>query len=469
METGPGVIAALRAEGGGWKTPLALFVGTLVVYAAFAYDRLGGPSEDNHFAYLAESFLAGSLEMQRPAPHGNDWATLEILRWEDGAELRGIWQDRRERVFRDLQGELHALDPARLRSADASRVQYVSFPPMPAVLMLPAVAFKGIEASDVHLTLVLAALNVVLLYWLLTLLRLRGYTARSQRDNLWLTLFFAFGSVHLWCSVLGQVWFTALVVGITFTLLYVMAALDARHPFWAGVFLACAFATRTPLLFSVLFFAWMFFLPGGRLRADWGARFWRDGLLFAAAPLAVGLALMAMNHARFASYTEFGHIYLAAGQIPRIKEYGLFHPIFINRNLASMFALVPHWVGEAPWILVSRHGLAIWFTMPALLLLFRSLPSTSRAESSLRWAVGATTLVIALPHVLYQNTGWEQFGYRFAMDYLVYLVLLLALGRRPIDRWFQAAVVFGVVVNAFGAVTFKRMPRFYTNSWFPYG
>ena len=58
--------------------------------------------------------------------------------------------------------------------------------------------------------------------------------------------------------------------------------------------------------------------------------------------------------------------------------------------------------------------------------------------------------------VLYQNTGWEQFGFRFVLDFLPYLIVLLALARWPLSRWFKGAVVVGILVNAFGAVTFQR-------------
>jgi hypothetical protein len=78
-----------------------------------------------------------------------------------------------------------------------------------------------------------------------------------------------------------------------------------------------------------------------------------------------------------------------------------------------------------------------------------------------------TVLVCVVPGVFYQNTGYEQFGFRFALDYMVYLVMLLAVGRHPITRGFKASVVFGALVNLFGAVTFKRFQQFYTNRFFP--
>ena len=47
-----------------------------------------------------------------------------------------------------------------------------------------------------------------------------------------------------------------------------------------------------------------------------------------------------------------------------------------------------------------------------------------------------------------------QFGYRFSLDYTPYLFLLLAIGARPMSRWFWALALFGVAVNAWGALVF---------------
>ena len=443
------------------KAPLIVFALAAMVFAAFAGDRVTSASPDNHFAYLADSYLHGTLEMRVDPPHGNDWASYQILTLASGQELRGIWWDRGERKFLDLEGNLYVIDQHDMRGATQDRVSFVSFPPMPAVLMLPGVALFGLDFNDVLFTIFFAALNAALMYVLLRRITLGGRTKLYPGDAFWLTAMFAVGTAHLWCSVQGAVWFTALVVGVTFTLLYMLASIDARRPFLAGLCLACAFATRTPLLFSVVFFAAFFFFPGGRLRRDWGKTFWRDGLLFVAAPLVVGITLLVLNYMRFHHLSEFGHTYLANGQIQRIKDYGLFNVHFLSLNLTALFALVPKFQPDAPYIVVSRHGLAIWFTTPALLYLAAQRPIESDADRLWRRAAQATVFVIFIPHIFYQNTGWVQFGYRFSMDYIAYLTLLLALGRAELTRWFKAAVVLGIGINAFGAITFGRLGQFY--------
>ena len=69
--------------------------------------------------------------------------------------------------------------------------------------------------------------------------------------------------------------------------------------------------------------------------------------------------------------------------------------------------------------------------------------------------------MVALPSLLYQNSGWFQFGYRFSLDYTVLLIMLLAIGGRPLGRPFKGLVVLAIAINLFGALTFGRDHRFY--------
>ena len=135
-------------------------------------------------------------------------------------------------------------------------IRYVSFPPFPAVLMVPFVAVWHLNFNDVLFSVLWAAANPVLLFLLLRRLARRGLSRRTEIDDLWLTLLFGVGSVYWFCSVLGQVWFTAHVIGVTLCLAYVWASLDAARPALAGLFLGFGFATRTPLGFMFPLFVW---------------------------------------------------------------------------------------------------------------------------------------------------------------------------------------------------------------------
>jgi hypothetical protein len=76
-------------------------------------------------------------------------------------------------------------------------------------------------------------------------------------------------------------------------------------------------------------------------------------------------------------------------------------------------------------------------------------------------ALCAAIVPVMALNLMYQNSGWIQFGYRFALDYLPLVFALLALGGRRFGAGFLALAVFAFSVCTFGAVTFDRMPQFY--------
>ena len=95
--------------------------------------------------------------------------------------------------------------------------------------------------------------------------------------------------------------------------------------------------------------------------------------------------------------------------------------------------------------------MSILLSTPALLWLL-----WPRRKTHLRGAIWLTVIAITIPILLYQNTGWEQFGYRFILDVLPYLVIALALGGRALTRPLKSLILVGVVVNVIGAATFQR-------------
>jgi hypothetical protein len=269
---------------------------------------------------------------------------------------------------------------------------------------------------------------------------------------------FAFGSVYFYSSVLGQVWYTAHIVATVLACLFVHAAIDARHPIWAGLCLGGLVLTRPQMGFFGIFYLYeLWRVSDGNRRKVLG------GLVQIGIPVVLLGAVGAwFNWARFRSFTEFGHFYLNVRWTDRIQRYGLFNYHFLSRNLAAAFTLTPKILAKPPWIQVPWHGLSMLITTPALLYLL-----WPRQKGGLHRALWATAAPIALMSFLYQNDGWVQFGFRFSIDYLILLIMLLAIGNRPITRTWKALIVAGIVVNAFGAITFGRMWQFYSDTFFP--
>ena len=428
-----------------YRAHLILFGVGFVVFGTTAYDRMRRQSTDPHFALQADAWLHGRLSIDPANKKGDDWCTVETVTLDDGSRVRGRRMGS-GRVFRTTTGD--DIPIARVQGPGEMTL-YVSFPPFPAVLMVPQAIIHGHYANDVWLTVIVAALVLPLCFSVLRRLSAAQLSERSPSDDIWLVIALAFGTVLFFSAVQGRVWFTAHVVGVAVALAYIWCCIEARHPIGAGVCLGLAAITRTPMAFMFplfVFEAWR--MGGGRdnLRAIalTCARF--------AAPVAViAVAAMAHNYARFDDPLEFGHRYLAVVQQAQIEAHGMFDYSYLSRNLTVAFTLLPELSSSAPYVVVSGHGLAMWFTTP---LLFYVL--WPRTKGPLHRPVWVCVALVAVPTLFYQNSGWLQFGYRFSLDYIALLFVLIAIGGRPLGRIGKGLIVAGIVINLFGAVTFAR-------------
>lgn len=445
-----------------YRIPLVLFVVGLLGFGAVAGARLSRQSTDPHFVLLADAWLHGSLHIDPAKKRGDDWAVLETVRLDDGREVSGRRLSTRK-SFRVAGGDEIPLTRVQ-RTVD--RRFYVSFPPVPALLMLPAAAIWGDRANDVIPTAVVAALVLPLAFLVLRRLAEAGASpappgsspgfmaGRTPAQDIWLVLALGFGTVFYFAAVQGRVWYTAHVVGVALALAYASCAIEARRPILAGLFLGLAAMTRTPMAFMFPLFAleaWR--VHGGRQHLGRVLRAWAA---FAAPIVVIAIAGMIHNYLRFAEPTEFGHSYLAVRQQAQMEAHGMFAFHYLSRNLAVAFALLPRLSAAPPYIAISGHGLALWFTTPILLLLL-----WPRERPPLHRTLWLTVALVAVPTLFYQNSGWFQFGYRFALDYMVFLFMLLAIGGRPLTRTVKALIIAGVLINLFGAITFHRDHRFY--------
>lgn len=418
----------------------ALYLGLLLIYALVAGKaRLTEHTPFNHFALLAEGWLDGRLDLGRSPPayaQGNDFA-----------QYKGKW--------------------------------YVTFPAFPGLLLLPLVAVAGSaeRVRDAQFFVWLAPLAPVLLFMVLEKLRALGLSARTTWQSLLLSLSFALGSVYFFTAVQGTVWFAAHVVAGGLGAAFLYWSIGIASPTYAalaGFVLGLGFWTRPQLLFAAPLFTyevWRRCRPAtGESRRreastsdssasplwrwawlrglDW-TRFVRLHLAFAL-PLLLLLGLAALhNWLRFDAPLDFGYRHLRVAWQGRIEQWGLWHYHYLAKNLGVVLTGMP-WVKPFQ---INMHGLALWITTPAYLWLVWPKP-----ERKLFGALLVAALGVALPGLLYQNTGWLQFGYRFSNDYAVFLFAALALCGRRFGWLFWTALVWALMVNTFGAITFDREP-----------
>jgi len=460
----------------GGRAFLLLFLIFAAIYLAASGARLRQHSPYNHYVYLAEGWLHGRLALAGPPPNENDWAKVDVLTLHDGRVLKGLYGTRTGGPadrFYPFSGEPFSVAPSDIKTQTS--IRYVSFPPFPAVLMLPFVAVWGLSFNDVLFTALWAALNPALLFAVLRDLARRGHSRRSPTEDLWLTAMFGVGSVYFYCSVVGQVWFTAHVVATTLVIGYVWASVDAARPALAGLCLGLGLATRPPslgLMVPLFLFEWVRVSgvgrrggegQGPRARVSWPEL--KPLLAFAGPAAAVLVVLLVHNDLRFGRFTEFGHRYLNIVWQERIHRFGLFNYHFLSRNLAAALVLLPRILPRFPFVKISQHGMSLLVTSPTLA--YTVMPTPPHVlKRPLWWTIALT----ALPSLLYQNSGYVQVGYRFSLDYMIFFVVLLAVTGRPLTRTFKALLVLSVGVNLFLALTFDRAPVFtYEDSFFPHG
>jgi hypothetical protein len=401
---------------------LLVFLVFLVIYGLTAGVSLGRHSLAPHFVYLAESFLHGRLDLLHVPDPQYDLTPFE-----------GRW--------------------------------YVSFPPLPALLILPLVALRGLSVSDVAFSVVLGAFGTSLFYAALARLRVGGLGF-----NLWLCLLLGLGTPLWYCAALGSVWYTAHVVAVACLCLYVLEVMGLNRPWLAGLWLGLGFLARAPV---VLAFPLALALGLSGRDARGKLRFlvlYGLGML----PALVGQA--AYNWARFGGPLEFGYRWMDSPGplLGRQVTWGQFSLHFLPENLYTLLVrpplvqLAPLRVEPDPW------GMGLLFACPALLLALRGLRRDGRArpavaaagvdERALRLGLWASVALVQLPSLLYFNTGSYQFGYRFALDWMPLGILLVALGAGGRLRWWdKALIIVSVVMHGWGMLW--MYPNFNGQPW----
>jgi hypothetical protein len=97
-------------------------------------------------------------------------------------------------------------------------------------------------------------------------------------------------------------------------------------------------------------------------------------------------------------------------------------------------------------------GMSILLTSPAL---FLAVPAFIGHRSRLVAGAYLAILLIAFVNLLHFSQGWVQFGYRFSNDFVVFAVLLVAIGmaRRGGVRWLGVGLIAAsIAINLWGVI-----------------
>lgn len=332
---------------------------------------------------------------------------------------------------------------------------YVPFPPLPAILLLPWVAFVGREGVDTVLfSTALAAGTATLVFVLLELLTRHQWSHLDLVDNVCLTVLFALGSVQWVVALSGAVWHLGQETAVLFFALAAALAAGGRSPLLVGGALALATLARPHLVLGlpllVGFAAQRFGERDGSLRSLAGVRHVAGWTMRAGVPVIVAaVALLVYNAARFGSPFDFGYTrqVLYDQHAQKLASFGWFNVRYLPENLSAMLFALPRWEGGR--VVPDWNGMSLLLTSPALALAVRARRPTPIVLGA--WVAVALLLV---PLLSYYNTGYKQFGYRFSLDFQTPAVVLVALAfDRRIGLVGGLLIGLGVVVNAWGVMT----------------
>jgi hypothetical protein len=333
---------------------------------------------------------------------------------------------------------------------------YVPFAPFPAVALMPIVALVGPVTADQlesGINALLAAAGVGMCWWLLG----RVGVARLS-DRLWLTILFGFSTQILWVTTRGGVWHTGHLVATILTFGCLVEIFGRQRALLVGLLAGAAFLTRAPLAFAVPFYALLLdprivhrasAIAGGYVARGAGWLPWRSWLWLAAGVSPAVLAFFLYNQVRFGTPLESGY---ALATLPPFLEQqraiGLFSLAHIPMNLDYFLFHLPRPMAAPPFFRPDGLGMSVLFTSPGLLFATQADWRRPRAW----WLLGAA-LAVLIPTLLYYGGGWLQYGYRYFLDSVPFVMALCGLGavhRGLISLGWRVLIVFGTVVGAAG-------------------
>ena len=339
----------------------------------------------------------------------------------------------------DLQGSLKTL-PGEVFEKDGRF--YSPFPPFPALLLTPFVAVFGVD--DLKVTWVTALLACLACYLLFRILQ------RLEFDSdmiFWVVAAFGLGTAFWPVLRASQwVWMFAQIVCVVFILLALHETLGKGRGLLAGLFLGCAFLSRQLAVYTVIFLiAWLWEKQSGRRR------------LMNLLGLLIGLGVCVLVYAGF-NYLRLGSLGTGYGGMildgfgkERVDRLGLFNFAYLFFNSIYMFVQGFHLeFGGAEGLQltgIDPFGTSLLAASPFVI-------AALRAKWEGKLLPGAwLAIILSLVHMLlYFNNGFRQFNsQRFSLDFLPILILLVALGFKKsspdLTAVLKILIIYSILLN----------------------
>lgn len=337
-----------------------------------------------------------------------------------------------------LHGRLYLVNaPSWLEVARYGEKGFVINPPAPTLFLIPWVAIWGLSTNQVIISMLVGAVAVGFFWVAATQL---GWDFRFRVA---MAVLVAFGTNFWWGATEGSIWMLAHVSAVFFLMAALVETTGKNRPWLIGILVGLAGLSRLPVFLTFPFFAYTVTKGSNQ---QWRTILSRLAMLgFALAVM--GALYLAYNYGRFGTISDMGYYHSQATSLPYFSK-GHNDISYIPRHINAILFYVPVRIEQFPFFKPSWMGLGLFFTTPALLYMFRA-----RLNERLALAALGGLLLTSIPTLTYAVEGWAQFGYRYSLDVLPFMVLLVASGMRyRLNCFAIAIIVLSCGINLWGTL-----------------
>lgn len=309
---------------------------------------------------------------------------------------------------------------------------------MPAILALPLVALFGPEFPQQYLAHFLGAAIAILT------LKLSYLIKNNFKVAIWSCLVISLGSIIWFLSSVGSVWYLGQISAAFFLTAALVESLSKKRAWLVGILFGAAYLSRVHTILSLPIFIYL-------LQDEFKNR--KNLILFCSFTFIFVAFNMWYNFTRFGVPYDKGYFLIPGTANEPWFAKGIVHPSYIIEDLKVAFLALPKFLDGPPYIQPSWAGMSIWLTTPAFIYaLFAPL---RQRIVQLSWLA---ILLIFLVVGMHGGTGFAQFGYRFAVDFYPFLMLLTIKGvERTGLHWYSWLLFFlGFLVNLWGVVWINK-------------
>lgn len=318
---------------------------------------------------------------------------------------------------------------------------YVPYPPGPSLLLTPLVFVFGNEFPQQVLAHILGA-GIVVLTMLISL-----KIKKDKNLTVWSGALIGLGSIVWFLSSVGSAWYLGQITSCFFLTLALYEVLTKKRFWIIGVSLGFCYVSRPHVILSLPFFIYV-------LRNDF-KKITNFIELFLPLSILAGFDCF-YNFIRYG--VPFNKAYFLLPKI--LKETnmpwfskGVMNISYIPNGLDVAFLSLPKFLNHPPYVQPSWSGLSILITTPAFVFSLGAKLKEGIVKFS--WL---TIFFIFLVVLMHGGAGFAQFGYRFAVDFYPFLMLLTIKGvSRSGLKWYHWVLLFmGVIVNLWGVLWINK-------------